>query len=508
MTTTPARKRPLAALLGAAGAEPLAAVPPVTVAGVAMDSRRLRPGELFLAVPGRRDDGRRHLADAVARGAAALCVDGGVTEADRAAAGAVPVVGVERLAASVSRIAGAWFDDPSRALNVLGVTGTNGKTSCTFHLAQLLDRLGHRAAVCGTLGNGFPGRLHGTGLTTADPVTVQASLAWMRDAGARWVAMEVSSHALDQERVSGVAFRGALMTNLSRDHLDYHGTMEAYGEAKRKLFLVPGLEVAALNRDDAFTRGLRERIPAAVEVVDFSLEDRGASLHVDGLEHGPDGTRARVRSVWGEGVLRTRLLGDYSLSNLLGAVTLLAALGEPLEALLEAGDVAPVPGRLQTFAHPAGFKVVVDYAHTPDALVRALAVLRAHFPGRVHCVFGCGGERDPGKRPEMARVAEAGADRVVVTDDNPRGEDGDRIVADILAGFAAPEAVRVERDRRRAVETACAAAQAGDVVLVAGKGHETYQDGPTGRVHYSDAETVRTLLAAAGGDASRRAAGA
>jgi UDP-N-acetylmuramoyl-L-alanyl-D-glutamate--2,6-diaminopimelate ligase len=503
--------RPLADLLAdVVVAEPGsdAAVLSTRVSGVVMDSRRTRPGDLFLAVPGRSADGRRFIADAVSRGATAICVDEAVVPADVTAAAGRPVIAVRRLAAAVSRIAGEWFDTPSRALAVLGVTGTNGKTSCTHHLVDLLSGIGHRAALCGTLGNGFPGRLHGTGLTTPDPVTLQASLAWMRDAGAQWVAMEVSSHALDQERVSGVCFRGALMTNLTRDHLDYHGTMDAYGEAKRKLFLAPGLEVAALNRDDAFTASLHDRMPSAVDCFDFSLVHTDASLSVATLRRTREGALVGIRSIWGAGELRTQLLGDYSLSNLLGSITLLAGLGLPLDALLAAADVKPVPGRLQTFDHPRGFTLVVDYAHTPDALAQALSVVRGHFPGRVICVVGCGGERDTGKRPQMGQVAEAGADVLVLTDDNPRGEDGDRIIAGMLSGMSDPGRALVERDRGQAIALACHEAHSGDVVLIAGKGHENYQDGAGGRIRYSDIETVRELIHADAAGAARSAAGA
>ncbi|HSG87743.1 MAG TPA: UDP-N-acetylmuramoyl-L-alanyl-D-glutamate--2,6-diaminopimelate ligase [Pseudomonadales bacterium] len=503
--------RSLAELLASADVrtvEPSPALATVNLAGLAMDSRRLRPGELFLAVPGQTADGRAFIADVAGRGAAAILVDGAVRDEDRAAAGSVPIFAVEELGRLAGLLASAWHDHPSRAMRVLGVTGTNGKTSASHHLADMLGALGERAGVCGTLGNGFPGQLHGTGLTTADAVTLQYSLASLRDAGAGWVAMEVSSHALDQGRVSGVAFAGALFTNLTRDHLDYHGTMDAYGEAKRQLFLAPGLEVAALNRDDAFARSLAERIPAAVELFDFSLDDAAASLRATDIDYGTSGTRAHIESVWGEGDLRTRLLGNFSLSNLLGAVTLLVGLGLPLRDVLAAADVEPVPGRMQSFAHPHGFSVVVDYAHTPDALEQALQVLRKHFDRALICVFGCGGERDAGKRPEMARAAARWADRIIVTDDNPRGEDGDAIVADIVAGMAENTAYAVERDRRRAIEQACSAARAGDVVLIAGKGHEDYQDGAAGRVHYSDLETVARLVANAEQKRGRDAAGA
>lgn len=504
--------RDLGQLFASAGVAPRCGTPSWKagrVTGLAMDSRRVRPGDLFLAVAGRSVDGRRFIADAVARGAAAVCVDGAVLEADRAAAGGAQLLGVDDLGQQAGPLASAWHHHPSQALRVLAVTGTNGKTSTTHHLADLLTRLGERVGLCGTLGNGLPGALRETGLTTADPVTLQYTLASLRDAGAGWAAMEVSSHALDQHRVTGIHFEGALLTNLTRDHLDYHGSMDAYGEAKRQLFLAPGLDVGVVNRDDDFARRLPERMPTPVRVYDYSLRDAAASLRTTRIDPGTTGVRARIESIWGEGELRTRLLGGFALSNLLGAVTLLAGLGLPLRDLLAAAaDIAPVPGRMQAFAHPHGFTIVVDYAHTPDALEQALRVLRGHFDRGLICVFGCGGERDAGKRPEMAAVAAKFADRVLITDDNPRGEDGDAIVAQIVAGLPAASEYRIERDRRAAIELACAGARPGDVVLIAGKGHEDYQDGAAGRVHYSDLEAVTALVTASETMRGRDSAGA
>ncbi|MCC5871803.1 MAG: UDP-N-acetylmuramoyl-L-alanyl-D-glutamate--2,6-diaminopimelate ligase [Gammaproteobacteria bacterium] len=465
----------------------------IHVQGIMLDSRRIRPGEMFLALPGVLYDGRAFIREAVARGAAVICVDGAVTAADREAAAGVPILGVDDLAVVAGNLAAAYYDDPSRALEVLGVTGTNGKTSCTHHLAEMLQRLGDSAGICGTLGNGFPGQLRSTGLTTADAVSLQRTLAWMRDAGAKWVAMEVSSHALDQNRVAGISFSGALFTNLSRDHLDYHGSMEAYAESKRQLFLTPGLDVAVINRDDAYGCALMERVPTPLDVLDFSLRDPAAAVHLTALVRDEHGAHASVVSPWGRGELHTRLLGDFAVSNLLGCATLLGGLGLPFADVLAVADVAPVSGRMQPFAHPGGATLVVDYAHTPDALAKTLAALHECFAGRVLCVFGCGGERDPGKRPEMGREAVSAADYVVITDDNPRSEDGDAIVRDILAGIPAGSAMAIERDRRRAIELALARARPGDVVLIAGKGHEDYQDGPAGRVHYSDLETAAEL---------------
>lgn len=468
----------------------------VAVQGMQLDSRRIRFGELFLALPGLTRDGREFIAAAVRRGAVAICVDGPVTEADAAAAKGVPVFGLVDLAAMAGPLAAAYYDAPAHAMRVLGATGTNGKTSVTHHLAALLEASGERCGLCGTLGNGFPQHLRRSGMTTQDAVSLQRTLAWMRDAGAGWAAVEVSSHALDQDRVAGVEFAGALFTNLSRDHLDYHGTMEAYGESKRQLFLMPGLDVAAINRDDAYGRKLLDRVPAPVDVLDFSLLDPRAQVHARAEPTQADGTtRLQLASPWGAGECVTSLTGEFAWSNLVGAITLLAGLGVGWQTLLHAATrVQPVAGRMQQFLHPAGFSLVVDYAHSADALQRVLQALRARTPGRLICVFGCGGERDPGKRPEMGQVAAAGADLVILTDDNPRREDGDNIIAQILAGMeGSADRVQVERDRAAATRLAVAAATAGDVVLIAGKGHEDYQDGPDGRRPYSDIDMARLL---------------
>jgi len=472
------------------------------VGGLTLDSRRVEPGDLFMAVVGAAADGRDFVDDAIGRGAAAVlteaAADGEATVGERAG---VPVVALPELRARVGEIAAAFFDRPGGALRVLGVTGTNGKTSCTHYLAQALEALGHRTGVCGTLGNGFLEELTITGLTTADPVTVQTSLAGLRDAGAEFVAMEVSSHALAQDRVNGVGFEGALFTNLTRDHLDYHGDMAGYAEAKRRLFLAPALSVAAINVDDAWGRHLAGSIPAVVDCIGYGLRCPDAEVTATEVELTPQGLAARVRSPWGEAALQCSLLGEFSLANVLGVIGLLGGMGLPFDEVVAAcGGLTSVPGRMERFEHPDGYAIVVDYAHTPDALAKVLAVLREHFPGKLACVFGCGGERDRGKRPEMGRVAAELADRVVLSDDNPRGEDGDRIIEDIRCGMSGKAEVRVERHRERAIADTCRGARAGDVVLLAGKGHEDYQQRADGRVPYSDIDVVGRLIASGGCD--------
>lgn len=457
------------------------------------DSRQVQPGAVFLALPGRRDHGLAHAEEAMARGALAVIADphghGGSMPA-----GVFALPGLrERLPELVDR----FFGSPSAALTVIGVTGTNGKTSVVQCLAQAWRALGHRTATLGTLGAGEPGALEPLALTTPDLCTVQRWLARFRARGIDRVAMEVSSHALDQGRVAGIRFEGAVFTNLSRDHLDYHGSMEAYKAAKARLFRWPELRFAVINFDDAVGCELAERCRAPVVgyavAKEAAVTARALELSGEGIAFDlvADGRKARVRSP---------LLGAFNVFNLLACAAVLLALGEPFADVAEAlTTIQPIPGRMNRRGGSAALPLaVVDYAHTPDALEKALAALRPHTRGRLTVVFGCGGERDRGKRPEMGRVAEALADRVILTDDNPRSEDGEAILAEILAGMRRPEAVRVERDRRRAIAAAIAEAAPGDTVLIAGKGHERYQEAGGQRLPFDDLLEVERALAARG----------
>jgi UDP-N-acetylmuramoyl-L-alanyl-D-glutamate--2,6-diaminopimelate ligase len=395
-------------------------------------------------------------------------------------------------------MAARFFGQPSRSMTVIGVTGTNGKTSCVQMLAQALTLLGHRAATIGTLGSGLYGQLESGERTTPDALRVHALLAGLRDAGASHVAMEVSSHALDQRRVNGVEFDLAAFTNLTRDHLDYHGSMQAYGAAKARLFEWPGLRAAVVNVDDAFGRGLAERLPEGVARLRVSVGGAQAEVTANAVEARGDGVRFTLRTPWGEADVHSPLLGRFNVSNLLLVAACLGALGEDFGATVNVlGRLEPVRGRMNRLGGEAGRPLlVVDYAHTPDALEQVLDNLRAHTRGALVCVFGCGGERDAGKRPQMGAIAERLADRVVVTDDNPRGEDGDFIVRQVLAGMRHPDAVTVQRDRAAAIRAALDTAAADDVVLVAGKGHEDVQEVDGERHPFDDLEVARAALEA------------
>ena len=466
----------------------------IVVSGLNLDSRRVRPGDAFFALRGTREHGIKFAGLAVQRGARVVLAEAPATGEH---ALDVPVLWIDGLHAQVGEIAARFFGDPSRALGVIGVTGTNGKTSTVQLLAHALEHLGHRAATIGTLGAGLHGKLREGERTTPDAIEVQGLLAGFRADGATHVAMEVSSHALEQGRVGAVKFDVAAFTNLTRDHLDYHGSMEAYGAAKAKLFAWPGLRAAVINFDDAFGRDLLRNLPAGMQALSYSaVGDKAAAIVALSVVTSSEGLSFVLRTPWGERPLQSRLLGRFNVANLLAVVGCLGALGESFESIVAAVEaMEPVNGRMNRLG---GFGneplVVIDYAHTPDALEQALTALRAHCAGRLFCVFGCGGDRDAGKRPVMGAIAERLADSIVVTDDNPRSEDGDAIVAQIVAGLAAPERARIERDRAKAIGWAVAQARAGDVVLVAGKGHETYQESATGKRPFDDFAVARTAL--------------
>ena len=467
------------------------------VSGLVLDSRQVRPGDGFVAIGGFGTHGLHFAGQALADGAAAVIYEPPVPAGVPAPPpGAIAVPG---LRARMGAMADTFHGQPSAAMATVGVTGTNGKTSTVQLLAQAWERLGRRAATIGTLGAGLHGDVRPTGFTTPLVLQVHALLARLRDAGAQAVAMETSSHALDQGRVDAVHFQVGVFTNLTRDHLDYHGDMAAYGAAKERLFSVPGLAAAVVNLDDGFGRALFARLPAGLRRIGTSARDDGAAaVAASGVVLDAAGIGFDLRIERALHPVRSPLLGRFNVENLLAVAGVLHAQGVDGGAIAGVlGQLEPIAGRMNRLGGRDGLPlVVVDYAHTPDALVQALAGLRAHAQGRVTCVFGCGGERDRGKRAEMAAAAERGADVVLVTDDNPRGEDGDAIVADIMAGFDNASAVRVERDRAAAIARAVAEAGPGDIVLVAGKGHEPYQDINGVRHPFDDSDVARRALEA------------
>jgi UDP-N-acetylmuramoyl-L-alanyl-D-glutamate--2,6-diaminopimelate ligase len=465
------------------------------IAGLSLDSRKLAPGEAFIALAGANQHGLKYAAQALERGAAVILYDpagGGAALATEL--NGAPLVAVENLGRKLGGLAADFYGHPSEKMKVFGITGTNGKTSCSQFLSQLLPDCG----VIGTLGWGEWGKLSATLNTTPDALAVQQMLAALQKQGKKSVAMEVSSHGLEQGRVNGVRFLGAVFTNISRDHLDYHGTMEAYVAAKLSLLKQPGLVFAAVNLDDDYSERILAAVPKGVAVWGHSRRGKSAatdeSLQAGNVRHEPDGIAFDVSWRAQRVTVRTSLVGDFNIDNCLSVLAVLLALGEPIdEAAIKFQRLVPVPGRMERFGGNCQPRVFVDYAHTPDALDKVLSSAREHCRSDLWVVFGCGGNRDKGKRAEMGAIASRWADRVIVTDDNPRDEDGRDIVNDILAGCR-KEQVRVIRDRKQAIENAICEADGNDWVIVAGKGHEDYQEIAGKRYPFSDAETVQRAL--------------
>lgn len=472
----------------------IADVGDIAVSGLVLDSRDVRPGDAFVCVAGFGAHGLNFVQQARANGAVAILYDHPAPEGIAVPADAIAVPG---LRARMGALADQFHGQPSRSMTMVGVTGTNGKTSTVQLLGQAWQRLGITSGSIGTLGVGLYGQVVPTGFTTPLVLQMHQVLAQLRDAGASATAMEVSSHALDQGRVDAVHYDIAVFTNLTRDHLDYHGSMDAYGAAKARLFQRPGLKAAVINLDDAYAPTLLALLDPAVAVVGVS--SRGAAsarLQAADIVMDSAGLHFQLRADGQQAAVDSPLLGRFNVDNLLAVAGVLLAQGQPLAVIASLlGQLRPISGRMNKLGGQAGQPtVVVDYAHTPDALLQALSSLEDHVDGLLACVFGCGGDRDAGKRPQMAAIAEAHADRVIVTDDNPRSEDGDAIVADILAGFARPETVAVQRDRALAIDSAIAGAAAGDVVLIAGKGHEPYQEINGVKHPFDDSQVAQQCL--------------
>lgn len=473
--------------------------PPVDVIDIATHSDDVVAGGLFMACAGRGGHGLRFLGRALERGARAVAWEPrDVLDPPRLPDGVcglqVPLLG-DRL----GEIANRFFGDPSAEVSVTGITGTNGKTTVAWLLTQALDRLGRAAGYIGTLGWGSGDRVRDTGLTTPDCVTLHRRLRELAAGGATDVAVEVSSHALDQKRTAGVTFRTVAFTNLSRDHLDYHADMASYGRAKERLFLDSGAATAVINLDDEFGRALAAQLPAATRLVAVSAGGAGAgaaTVRAGILPGGGAGMRIALYSAGEQTGFTTALAGGFNVENLAITAGILLSAGFGLERIgaVLAGCSAP-PGRMEVITAERGPRVVVDFAHTPDALARVLSALRAPAPSRLWCVFGCGGERDSGKREAMGRVARSLADCIIVTDDNPRHEDPEAIVAAVLRGTGTGSTVRVMRDRAAAIGHAIAAARSGDVVLIAGKGHEAVQIVGDEQRTFSDQAVARAALA-------------
>jgi UDP-N-acetylmuramoyl-L-alanyl-D-glutamate--2,6-diaminopimelate ligase len=491
MKSAAAGSRALDALLAG-----IAAAPPLTIAGLTLDSRAVRKGDAFIALRGGSRHGLEHQAQAIAAGACAVLWDPGEGRTPDAAPDHVAHVPVPALRSRLGDIADRFYGTPSSQLAVAGVTGTNGKTTCAWLLASAASGAARRGAYLGTLGSGFPPELASAALTTPDVVTLHRQLRALSDAGATHVAMEISSHALDQGRIDGVRLRVAAFCNLSRDHLDYHVNIERYSFAKQRLFRLPGLEHAVINTGDPVGARFAAALAPAVTLTSVAVGGECPAtqrfIHVTRVDAAADGLALEIDGHFGGRRLHSRLVGAFNAENLAITLGMLLAWDvEVDEALAALAQGTAPPGRMEGFRLPNGALAIVDYAHTPDALAKVLTALRVHATGRVLVVFGCGGDRDTGKRALMGAAAERLADRVIVTDDNPRSEDPDLIVGMILSGFRSPARALVERDRGLAIGAALAEAGPRDVVLIAGKGHEDYQQVGAERRHWSDREFLQ-----------------
>ncbi|MDO9359789.1 MAG: UDP-N-acetylmuramoyl-L-alanyl-D-glutamate--2,6-diaminopimelate ligase [Polaromonas sp.] len=461
------------------------------------DSRQVGEGDGFIAWPGAATDGRNYVANALSAGAAACLVESEGVGAYGLAHERVAAYGGLKVA--TAPIAAEFFGHPSKALDVVAVTGTNGKTSTAWWLAQALGKVNRPCGVVGTLGVGLPGAMVFNGLTTPDPVLLQQQFRRWVDEGFAACALEASSIGISEHRLDATEVRVAIFTNFTQDHLDYHGSMEEYWATKSRLFGWSGLKAAVLNIDDPKGLELEASLRNSgldVWTVSCAVPSR---LRAQAIHHGVDALSFDVVEGVESHRLTTGLVGQYNVSNLLGVMAAMRAMGVPLEAVVQAcADLVPVPGRMDSIAVAGQPLVVVDYAHTPDALEKVLGALRPVANGRagkLWCVFGCGGDRDAAKRPVMAAAAQAGADHVIVTSDNPRSEDAAAIIDQVLEGFSPGGSVQVQADRALAIAQAVGAAQAGDVVLVAGKGHESYQEVSGVRTPFSDKAQAEAALA-------------
>ncbi|WP_196137160.1 UDP-N-acetylmuramoyl-L-alanyl-D-glutamate--2,6-diaminopimelate ligase [Aliikangiella sp. G2MR2-5] len=472
-----------------------------------LDSRKITNGDTFIAVKGFATDGRQFIEKAFQQGATLVIAESqdNLEFCEKLALASEDylekIVWINNLKGQLSKLAANYYHNPSYSLKVIGVTGTNGKTSCSYLIAKTLQQLHFECYLLGTLGVGQTNQLQSTETTTTDPITMQRVLAEALDAGAQFASMEISSHGIDQGRAQAVKLRTAVFTNLTRDHLDYHGTMESYGEAKRKLFLLPDLENAVINMDDKFGRKLAkdESIVATKWLTTTKLPTSGSNLNrwiwAENVDFSLAGIQAKIYTPWGSGELESPLIGAFNLSNLLMVIATLGSILKDVYPVLSAlKRVRSAPGRMDKIGGEDTPLAIVDYAHTPDALEQTLLAIREHCVGLIWCVFGCGGDRDSGKRPLMARIAEKLANRVVVTNDNPRTESVEQIKNDIFTGFRKPEKAVFIADRETAIRETLAKAQVGDAVLIAGKGHEDYQIIGKEKFHLSDLDIATKAI--------------
>lgn len=465
----------------------------IKINGIARDSRKVKSGNLFVAVPGIGGDGRRYIKDAIEKKAAAVFYEREWSALPKSRT--VPVIGVNDLAKKIGDMASRFYDQPSVDLRIVAVTGTNGKTSCSHFIASALGCLGVKCGVVGTLGSGFPEALKNPGLTTPEAIELQKIFSDLKRNHAEAVALEASSHGLDQRRLDGTNIDIAVLTNISRDHLDYHSDFDHYKGTKSRLFLRTGLSGMVLNIDDELGKELNTRLQGVAGSLTYSRSDPSADIVAEKFYFEEDGINFELRTPEGKTYIKSSLVGDFNLSNLLALAGVLYLLNYGIDQIgIALSSVKGVKGRMDITRRKNLPTLVIDYSHTPDALEKALLACRNHCKGRLICVFGCGGDRDKGKRQEMGGIASRLASLVVITDDNPRTEPSGSIIQDILMGVKNRENVVVESKRRVAIEMAFAQATEQDWILIAGKGHETYQEIMGKKISYSDYEVVGDLV--------------
>lgn len=490
----------------------------IAVQGIHLDSRAIGAGDVFVALVGSKVDGRQFIAKAIELGAAAILVEADKLWQGIAWLGTVPVIAVENLANNLSEIAGCFYAHPSQQCRLIGVTGTNGKTSCSLLIAQLAALLAKpietpadiTAGVVGTLGFGVLdahllaplaqqiSAVQSTGLTTPDPIHLQKILANLVAQKAATIAIEVSSHSLVQGRVAALQFDTAIFTNLTQDHLDFHGDLIRYGKAKEQLLHQPNLKYAIINADDAWAKSLLQKKPQSVAAISFSISDNTADLYLTDVQLTETGATAHLHSPWGSAELVSPFIGKFNLSNLLAVIAAMCVGGERLTNVLNLIlQLEAAPGRMQAVRledTQQDIQLIVDYAHTPDALENTLRAIREHKQAKLWTIFGCGGDRDKTKRPLMGRIAEKYSDCVIITNDNPRTEEPAAIAADIIRGLHNAKGCLVIADRAQAIDFAVQQAKSGDLVLIAGKGHEEYQIFAEHTIAFSDLKQARLAL--------------
>ena len=471
-------------------------LPGTEISGLAMDSRLVETGDLFVAVQGANGHGLDYASAAARNGCAAIAFDPGQSSRQGAEDLPVPVFAIPGVAGRLGELASLFYGAPSEQMLIAGVTGTNGKTSTAHFIAQAWHGLGHKAGFVGTIGSGLINSLEASTHTTPDAFSLQKTLHRCHQQQAELVAMEVSSHALDQGRCETIQFDVGVFTNLSRDHLDYHSDMQAYEDSKKRLFSHHAPRFAIINADDAAGQRWINEFSDMREVLSYSCRPGTAEICAEILPAVNGEERFHLTCPWGEELVRTSLIGDFNIQNLLAVTGTLGVLGVRFPQILDQLEhMGAVPGRM---VRPGGTEhqplILVDYAHTPDALDKALRALRSHTRGRLICVFGCGGNRDQGKRPQMGAIAEQLADSVVVTSDNPRFEDAGEIISQVVTGMNSPANAYVEPDRALAIHWAVAQAGEADVVIIAGKGNEKYQQIGSRCINFSDEEQVRIAL--------------